>query len=87
MIESKNLLGIVGDYNISLPDKEECNFIKIDRQDIFTKQQCLLYYKSLEYGTITDFMAISVNGVEIEIIVTDICLFCVRNRLLTGLVN
>jgi hypothetical protein len=56
--------------------------LSIERKDIFTKKQCLLYYQFLKYGTITDFVAYSMDGTEVEVIVTDSNLFCVKNRTL-----
>ena len=70
------------DYNLLLPDQNQCQDLKIVRKDIFTKQQCLIYYQSLQYGTLRDFVALTFKGVEIQIVVTDYALFCVKNRIL-----
>ena len=38
------------------------------------------YYQSQDYGTLNDFVTLKVDGLEIEVLVTDTSLFCVRNR-------
>jgi hypothetical protein len=80
-LESSKIFGSVLDYNLTLPEREAgCRELKVARQDIFTKQQCLLYYQTLRLGTLADFAAFTLRGVEIEVVVTDSALFCVKNR-------
>jgi hypothetical protein len=69
------------DYNLNVSTSDpECSDIKVSRKDIFTKQKCLIYYQTLSYGTLHDFAAITINGLPIELVVTDRYLFCVKNR-------
>lgn len=45
-VESKKLVGIVADYNLTVGTGPDCDGVSIEKKDIFTKQQCLLYHVS-----------------------------------------
>jgi hypothetical protein len=45
-IDAARVYGLVENYNLTLPNTPQCNLIKVQHLDIFTKQQCLQYYQS-----------------------------------------
>jgi hypothetical protein len=53
----------------------------VDYRDIFTKRQCLIYINSKQLGIMSDFVVVNITGEEVEIVVTDLKLFCVRRKL------
>lgn len=80
-VDSDRIFGNVMDYKLTIPaDEPDCEDIKITRQDIFTKEKCLIYYQKMSYGTLHDFAAITLEGEPVELVVTDKYLFCVKNR-------
>lgn len=70
----------MNEFNIQFPDEDNCKFFSVDKTDIFTKKQCLLYSNVNKYGVMSDFIALTRFGVDIEVIVTDTSLFCIKKR-------
>ena len=54
----------------------------MDHRDIFTKRQCLIYFNSKQLGLMDDFVVVNMSGEEVEVVVTDLNLFCVRRKVM-----
>lgn len=77
--------GPVNGYQLQLPNDNSCNFFSVETRDVFTKEGCLAYTNPAQYGILSDFLALSVSGISMELLVTDQALNCVVNRqLFTG---
>lgn len=52
----------------------------MDHRDIFTKRQCLIYFNSKQLGLMDDFVVVNMSGEEVEVVVTDLNLFCCEEK-------